>query len=41
MESNKTEKLDKVRQIGETVSVEFKRCGIVNISSVPKHPKFI
>ena len=27
MESSRAEKLDKIRQIGETVSVEFKRCG--------------
>ncbi|MGP1577548.1 MAG: AlbA family DNA-binding domain-containing protein [Treponema sp.] len=27
MNANRTEKLDKIRQIGETVSVEFKRCG--------------
>ena len=27
MEANKIEKIDKIRQIGETVSVEFKRCG--------------
>ena len=27
MEFSRAEKLDKIRQIGETVSVEFKRCG--------------
>ena len=27
MNATRTERLDKIRQIGETVSVEFKRCG--------------